>query len=201
MFPYLAVVFEFYNSTSADISGKCYIPNCMDPEKEKLSVVQNIAGEHHKVVGGNIIYGDAHIHIHSETSSKTGAEKINPEPDEAGSILVPDFSSALDPGVEQLLTKLNLLSLKTIFVEEELTISDLAKITDDQLSKIGVQKIKHRFHIMDEVKARTCALTGTITLSDSGVAARRRSECLGRYVATGEEHEGAPVYRDSGDIL
>ena len=33
----------------------------MDLEFEKTSVVQNIAGEHHKVVGGNIIYGDAHF--------------------------------------------------------------------------------------------------------------------------------------------
>ena len=49
----------------------------------------------------------------------------------------------LDPEVEAMLTKLNLSSLKTIFVQEELTISDLAKITNDQLSKIGVQKIKH----------------------------------------------------------
>ena len=66
---------------------------------------------------------------------------------------------------------------------------------------MGIQKIKHRLAIIDEVKARTCALTGTITLSDSGAAARRRSECLGRYVATGEEHEGAAVYRNSGDYI
>ena len=35
----------------------------MDPEKEKASVAQNVAGEHHKVIGGNTFYGDAHIHI------------------------------------------------------------------------------------------------------------------------------------------
>ena len=74
-------------------------------------------------------------------------------------------------------------------------------ITDDQLSKIGVQKIKHRLAIIDEVKARTCASTGTITMSASGAAARRRSECLGRYVATGEEHEGAVVYRNSDGYI
>ena len=42
----------------------------MDPEKEKASVVQNVDGERHKVVGGNIIHGDAHFHIHGDTTSK-----------------------------------------------------------------------------------------------------------------------------------
>ena len=74
--------------------------------------------------------------------------------------------------------------------------SDLAKLTDDQLSKIGVQKIKHRLAIMDEVKARRCALTGTITLSATGAAAKEWPRSLGRYEATGEEHEGAPVFSD-----
>ena len=102
----------------------------MDPELVKTSVVKNIDGEHHKVVGGNIIHGDAHFHIHGDTNSKRDKE--------------PSYTAGpLDPEVEAMLTKLNLLSLKTIFIEEELTISDLAKITNDQLSKIGVQKIKH----------------------------------------------------------
>ena len=96
-----------------------------------------------------------------------------------------------------MLTKLNLMSLKTIFIEEELTMSDLAKITDDQLSKIGVQKIKHRLVIIDEVKSRACALTGTITLSATGAAATCRPWYLGSYEATGEEEEGSAVYRDS----
>ena len=38
----------------------------MDLEKEKPSVVQNVDGEHNKVVGGNTFYGDAHIHIHGD---------------------------------------------------------------------------------------------------------------------------------------
>ena len=43
----------------------------------KPSVVQNIGGEHHKVVGGNIIHGDAHFHIHGDTTSskKDGKEE------------------------------------------------------------------------------------------------------------------------------
>ena len=156
----------------------------MDPEIEKASVAQNVAGEHHKVIGGNTFYGDAHIHIHGDTTIKTEEEKL-------------DSAGPLDPEVGQMLIKLNLMSLKTIFIEEELTMSDLAKITDDQLSKIGVQKIKHRLVIMDEVKSRTCALTGTITLSATGAAATCRPWYLGSYEATGEEEEGAPVYRDS----
>ena len=169
----------------------------MDPEKEKLSVVQNIAGEHHKVVGGNIIYGDAHIHIHSETSSKTEAEKINPEPKEADPILVPNFPSALDPEVEAMLTKLNLMSLKTIFIEEELTMSDLAKLSKDDLKEIGVQKMKDRNAIIEEVArmldAKPC---GVITLSATGAAARIHPKYLGSYEATGGEYYGAPIYRN-----
>ena len=46
----------------------------MDPEKEKASVAQNVAGEHHKVIGGNTFYGDAHIHIHGDTTIKIKEE-------------------------------------------------------------------------------------------------------------------------------
>ena len=38
----------------------------MDLEKEKPSVVQNVDGEHNKVVGGNTFYGDAYITIHGD---------------------------------------------------------------------------------------------------------------------------------------
>ena len=47
----------------------------MDPEKEKASVVQNVDGERHKVVSGNIIHGDAHFHIHGDTTSIAGSKK------------------------------------------------------------------------------------------------------------------------------
>ena len=100
----------------------------MDPEKEKPSAVQNVAGEHHKVVGGNIIHGDAHFHIHGDTTSskKDGkAEKVT-------------SAGPLDSEVETMLTKLNLMSLKTIFIEEELTMSDLAKLSKDDLKDIGI---------------------------------------------------------------
>ena len=73
--------------------------------------MQNVAGEHHKVVGGNIIHGVAHFHIHGDTTSSKRdgkAEKVT----SAGS---------LDPEVEAMLTKLNLMSLKSIFVEEDLS--------------------------------------------------------------------------------
>ena len=99
----------------------------MDPEKEKPSAVQNVAGEHHKVVGGNIFYGDAHFHIHGDTTSKRDKDASN-------------TAGPLDPEVEAMLTKLNLLSLKTIFVEEELTISDLAMITESVENNINREK-------------------------------------------------------------
>ena len=80
---------------------------------KEASVVLNVDGEPHKVVGGNTFYGDAHFHIHGDaiSSKKAGKEE--------------NLTSAghLDPEVEQMLTKLNLMSLRAIFVKEELTIS------------------------------------------------------------------------------
>ena len=160
----------------------------MDPHKEKATVVQNIAGEHHKVVGGNIINGDAHITILGDTTSSKKEEEKSYS---AGS---------LDPEVEQMLTKLNLMSLKSIFVDEDLTMSDLAKLSKDDLKDIGVLKMKHRLAIIDEVTRMldaTSKCTGTITLSATGAAAKKWSGYHGSYEATGEENDGAAVYRKS----
>ena len=112
----------------------------MDPHKEKATVFQNIAGEHHKVVGGNIINGDAHITILGDTTSSKKEEEKSYS---AGS---------LDPEVEQMLTKLNLMSLKSIFVDEDLTMSDLAKLSKDDLKEIGISKVKQRVAIYEEVR-------------------------------------------------
>ena len=37
---------------------------------KEASVVLNVDGEHHKVVGGNTFYGDAHFHIHEKTTNR-----------------------------------------------------------------------------------------------------------------------------------
>ena len=105
----------------------------MDPEKEKPSAVQNVAGKHHKVVGGNIFYGPANIHIHGDTTSKK-EEENSPS------------GGPLDSRVEAMLTKLNLMSLKTIFIEEELTMPDLARFTRAQLSTLGISNFGHKSH-------------------------------------------------------
>ena len=156
----------------------------MNPEKS--SVVQNVDGEHLKVVGGNIIHGDAHFHIHGDSSKNVNkAEKVT-------------SAGPLDPRVEAMLTKLNLMSLKTIFIEEELTMSDLAKLSKDDLKEIGVQKMKDRNAIIEEVaRMRDAKPCGVITLSATGEAARIHPAYLGRYEATGEECQGSPVYRNS----
>ena len=60
--------------------------------------------------------------------------------------------AVLDPEVEQMLTKLNLMSLKTIFVKEELTMTDLAKLSKDDLKDIGISKVKQRVAIYEEVR-------------------------------------------------
>ena len=81
-----------HNTTSADnftvYSFHLIHAKCANMDPEKSSVVQNVAGEHHKVVGGNIIHGDAHFHIHGDTTSSkkdgkaekvTSAGRLDPE--------------------------------------------------------------------------------------------------------------------------
>ena len=88
-----------HNTTSADnftvYSFHLIHAKCANMDPEKSSVIQNVDGEHHKVVGGNIIHGDAHFHIHGDTTSKNETEKVNTNPSSAGS---------LDPEVEAMLT-------------------------------------------------------------------------------------------------
>ena len=59
------------------------------------SIVQNIGGDQNRVVGGNIIHGDAHIHLHGDTHQHQppgGQERV-------------ESSSFLDPGVSLKMTK------------------------------------------------------------------------------------------------
>ena len=60
--------------------------------------------------------------------------------------------AVLDPEVEQMLTKLNLMSLKAIFVKEELTMTDLVKLSKDDLKDIGIEKFKQRTAIYQEAE-------------------------------------------------
>ena len=41
-------------------------------DNNKISLEQNIDGHNHKIVGGNIIQGDAHFHFHSSSSGTGG---------------------------------------------------------------------------------------------------------------------------------
>ena len=106
------------------------------------SIVQNIRGDQNRVVGGNIIHGDAHIHLHGDTHQhqQTGGQEMV------------ESSSILDTEVEDMLTSFNLMCLQNIFREEELTMEDLSKMTRDDLERIGIKKIKHRISIMEEVQ-------------------------------------------------
>ena len=42
----------------------------MDPDK--VSVTQNVHGYHRKIVGGNIIHGDAYITVHCKVKTLEG---------------------------------------------------------------------------------------------------------------------------------
>ena len=109
------------------------------------SIVQNIGGDQNRVVGGNIIHGDAHIHLHGDThqhQAPGGQEMV-------------ESSSILDTEVEDMLASFNLMSLQNIFREEELTMEDLSKMTRDDLKGlIGLKKIKHRISIMEQIYRR-----------------------------------------------
>ena len=58
----------------------------------------------------------------------------------------------MDPDVEKILVKLNLTTLSSAFVDEELTMADLTKFNEDHLKQIGIQKMKDRIAILEEVK-------------------------------------------------
>ena len=99
------------------------------------SVQQNISGENHRVVGGNIIHGDATFNIQSSEEERT---KPKPATATASSV------GKLDSEVEKMLTKHELMCLKQVFAEEELDMEDLAEFSEEDLRKIGIQKWKHR---------------------------------------------------------
>ena len=60
-------------------------------------------------------------------------------------------SYILDDDVVQMLENLKLTHLKDIFMEEELDMNLIAKMTDTNLKTIGIQKFKHRKMILDAV--------------------------------------------------
>ena len=115
----------------------------MDKGNKGYSVQQNISGENHRVVGGNIIHGDATFNIQSSGEEKT---KHKPAAATASSM------GKLDSEVEKILTKHDLMCLKQVFADEELDMEDLAEFNEEDLTKIGIKKWKHRKIIMNEVK-------------------------------------------------
>ena len=99
----------------------------MDPKLPFL--VQNIDGQQHSIVVGNTFNGEAHIHIHSDNGDRVRESEGDP----AG----PSFAdNVLDTEVEDMLAKLNLISLRARFEEEELlTLPNLAKLNSDNLKE------------------------------------------------------------------
>ena len=110
------------------------------------SIQQNVSGENHRVVGGNIIHGDATFNIQSKEEERT---KPKPADVTASSV---SKRKLVDSEVWKMLCKLDLVSLKQVFAEEELDMEDLAEFNEEHLTKIGIKKWKHRKIIMNEVK-------------------------------------------------
>ena len=59
-----------------------------------------------------------------------------------------------DEEVASMLESLQLDNLRPIFAEEELHMSDIAKLTKEDLKDIGIKKLKDRIAILDEAKRR-----------------------------------------------
>ena len=58
------------------------------------------------------------------------------------------FGNVLDPGVEDLLTKLEMIHLRPIFAEQELTMDDLAELDKEDLRGMGVKKVRDQIKIV-----------------------------------------------------
>ena len=87
---------------------------------ELPSLVQNIDGQQHSIVVGNTFNGVAHIHIHSDNGDRVRESEGDPAgPSSADNVL--------DTEVEDMLAKLNLISLRARFEEEELTLPSPCK--------------------------------------------------------------------------
>ena len=171
----------------------------MDPKLPFL--VQNIDGQQHSIVVGNTFNGVAHIHIHSDNGDRGREAGDSAGPSSADNVL--------DTEVEDMLAKLNLISLRARFEEEELTLPSLAKLTSDNLKEIGVEKIKDRKAIMEEVKRRMEKKTAeaviqkyeikTILISTTGKAAEYVGAVLGVYNLAGEWN-GCPYYKQQHTV-
>ena len=75
-----------------------------------------------------------------------GKEKIllNEKKESSG----PGSVNVLDPAVEDLLTKLEMMHLRPIFAEQELTMDDLAELDRDDLRGMGVKKVRDQIKIV-----------------------------------------------------
>ena len=56
--------------------------------------------------------------------------------------------NVLDPAVEDLLTKLEMIHLRPIFAEQELTMDDLAELDKEDLRGMGVKKVRDQMKIV-----------------------------------------------------
>ena len=84
----------------------------MDKGNKGYSVQQNISGVNHRVVGGNIIHGDATFNIQS-----SGEEKTKPK---SAAAVTASSMGKLDSEVEKMLTKHDLMCLKQVFARDML---------------------------------------------------------------------------------
>ena len=164
------------------------------------SLVQNVGGQHHNIIGGNTIHGDAHFHIHNEDSKAIASDdvggKTKSENVQSTTTSTADGNTVeLEPDLEDMLVKLDLLSLKPLFIEQELTMPFLAKLSksperdlEKDLERIGITKIKQRFAIVDEVK-NWIENPKMFLLSSSGKSLDQVSNYCGVFTRAGEHND------------
>ena len=107
----------------------------------RVSCTAEIVG---KFIGNAFIWS-------TKSLASDGNEKLLSDEKKESSQLAGSVN-VLDPAVEDLLTKLEMMHLRPIFVEQELTMDDLAELNEDDFGRMGVKKVKDQKKILKGVQ-------------------------------------------------
>ena len=93
----------------------------------------------------------------------------------------PPYSAVvhIDQKLASFLSRLNLPELVGLFAKEELSLEDLMKLSYEDLKEIGVDKLKQRKLLAEELEKIKMPLK--VVLSSSGVTAQHQRGVLGQY--------------------
>ena len=111
-----------------------------------------------------------------------------PPPPYSAAILLPVSDRKpvfhMDKDVVSFLARLSLSDLIGIFEKEELVMEDVMKLSNEDLKDIGVDRLKHRKLIKEEIERMKTHLS--VVISSTGKAALRQRGMLGQYEYDGD---------------